>query len=298
MGSEAILLSMKKIASSLLSVASRNDTMFHVSKLNYRRHCILNSDTHDFIPLLSLLFILLTPSGLSAQDSILEQIIQSEASLVAIKSEMTGLYKSSKEGKAGINPKTGQVVAVSGITVASYQRFGAGVIIHPSGIIVTNSHIVAKASHLKVILHDNTEVPAEVIKVVNNLDFALLKITPPYPLSAIPMADSDQIELGEEIITVGNSELLRRTISGGKVIGLGTSRTLKDQGNNRTDLIQTTINLYQGDSGGPLFDKRGQLIGLMTAKEFSQDHSSFAIPSNKIKEYLLNYLQEASIPSP
>jgi len=149
---------------------------------------------------------------------------------------------------------------------------------------------VAKANHITAILNDGTQAPASVIRFISNLDLALLKIEPPFDLVPIIIADSDSVPLSADIITVGNSEMLSKTISGGRIVGIGTNRELNKQGKRRVDLFQTDINLYKGDSGGPLFDKKGQLIGLMTAQESGGEHTSFAIPSNKIMKYLLEYL--------
>jgi S1-C subfamily serine protease len=178
------------------------------------------------------------------------------------------------------------------VAVGSYQRRAAGIIIHDSGVIVTNAHTVQLADHIQIVFADKTAVPAQVGRVIKNLDLALLQVAVPFPLIPVTLADSDQIRLGDEIITIGSSPLLDKTISGGKVIGIGTNRSLPQQGERRTDLIQTTVNLYQGDSGGPLFDRQGRLIGLMTAKETSADHSSFAIPSNQILKHLKAYMAE------
>lgn len=249
---------------------------------------------------LMLLFLLLTinliaglfaPAPLPAQPSLLNQIIQSQTAIVSIKAENRQSFRTDKKSIA-LDAKTGRLVALQNIATNAYQRYGAGVIVHPSGVIVTNAHTINKADFITVVLHDNTQVPAKVVSFVNNLDFGLLKITPPYPLAAIAIADSDQIKLGEEVITVGNSEFLKQTVSGGKITGIGTNHAARQRGQTRTDLIQTTINLYHGDSGGPLFDRQGRLLGLMTAKETSADHSSFAIPSNKIGKYLIEYLQK------
>ena len=227
------------------------------------------------------------------QNSIIDQIQNTQNSLVTIHADMASFYKN-PGGRTAIDPQTGKMVLLRTVTKASYDRNGAGVIVHPTGIIVTNAHVVDKANQITVILHDKTEMPAKVLRLVENLDMALLKIETPYPLIPVRIADSDQIHLGDEIITVGNSQLLNQTVSGGKIKGLGVNRTNQKDGRVRNDLIQTTVNLYQGDSGGPLFDRNGFLIGLMTAKDTSADHSSFAIPANKIKQYLLEYLQTAS----
>ena len=226
------------------------------------------------------------------QSSIIDQIQTTQDSIVTIHADISSFYKNpGDEGHKAIDPQTGKMVLVRKLTKASYNRVGAGVIIHPTGIIVTNAHVVDKAQQIKVLLHDNTEVPAKVIQLVHNLDMVLLKIDFPTPLPAVEIANSDEIHLGEEIITVGNSSLLNQTVSGGKIIGLGVSRGQQKGGLIRNDLIQTSFNVYGGDSGGPLFNRNGLLIGLMTAKDTSADHSSFAIPANKIQQYLLEYLR-------
>ena len=194
---------------------------------------------------------------------------------------------------AARDPKTGKIVILRNVKAAQYNRNGAGVLIHPSGIIVTNAHTILRADQIQITFYNQENLPAQVIKVINDLDIALLKVSLPRPIQPVELADSDKIRLGDEVITVGNSTYLKQTISGGKIIGLGTTRTNPKTGQPQTDLIQTTVNLYQGDSGGPLFDHKGRLIGLMTAKEMAAEHSSFAVPSNKIKKYLQECLNIA-----
>lgn len=230
-----------------------------------------------------LIFDLVICAPALAQPSIIDQIQKSQGSIVSIRATNTDVFQTAP-AIVGRDP-SGRILMARKVVSPSYNRGGAGVIIDQSGIIITNSHTVHKANNITIILSDNSEHPAEVLKVINDLDLAFLKIKPPYPLKAVPMADSDRVQLRDEIITVGNSSLLKQTISGGKVIGLGVS-TNQIGKETETKLIQTSINLYEGDSGGPLFDHRGSLIGLMTAKEMGADHSSFAVPSNKIKYYL------------
>ena len=216
-----------------------------------------------------------------AQHSIIDQIQKSQASIVTVQAENVGMYKSPRA--AGFDRQSGRVILVRNVKAAAYNRSGAGVIIDPSGIIITNGHIIDKANKIKITFFDNRAWPAEVLLVVHNLDLGFLKVNMDAPLPAVVIADSDKLQLGDEIITVGNSEFLKQTVSGGKIKGLGKRQ---GQNPNQTDLIQTTINLYKGDSGGPLFDYEGRLIGLMTAAEGAHDHSSFAVPANKISKYL------------
>ena len=245
------------------------------------------------LALLVAMFAAVHPSA--AQPSILAQVLNSRAALVEVVSINENLYRDGK-GRTAFNPQTGQLVVLQNIKKSSYSREGAGVVIHPSGVIVTNAHIVHLADFIWIRLHNGQEFPADVAGYIGNLDLAFLKIEYPTDLSAVPLADSDQIQLGDEIMTVGNSFLLNQTVSGGQVIGLGTNRTQRKVGQLRTDLIQTSFNLYEGDSGGPLFDSQGRLIGLMTAKENAADHSSFAVPSNKIKSFLDDYLRSGKLP--
>ncbi|MFA5088680.1 MAG: trypsin-like peptidase domain-containing protein [Candidatus Omnitrophota bacterium] len=247
--------------------------------------------------IVALLILYICPSAISprsfsawGQSSILDQVIKSQDAIVSIKSENSDVFSSPNQA-VGINPKTGKVLFRRNVHAAVYNRAGAGVLIHSSGIIVTNAHTINRANRITVTFGDRQEAPAKVIRLINNLDFALLQVSLPYPIVPIELADSDKIQLGEEIITVGNSELLKQTVTGGKIIGIGTSRSDKQDDGQTTDLLQTTINLYSGDSGGPLFDTKGRLVGLMTAKETGADHSSFAIPSNKIRKYLKEYLE-------
>ena len=228
----------------------------------------------------------------AAQHSILSQIFDTQPSMVDIIAE--NIQVGASPAVPFVDPRNGRVGTVRNIQQASYRRAGAGMIIHPSGIIVTNAHTVNRAGRVKVRLYNNQELPAEVIRLVSNIDMAFLRIRPPFPLTAVPLADSNRTQLGDPVLTIGSSPLLKQTVSGGIIIGLGQNRTATRLGQTRNDLFQTTINLYEGDSGSPLFNNTGALIGLMTAKETGADHSSFAIPANQILWHLIKYLKETN----
>lgn len=240
------------------------------------------------------LYLIIAASFLSchpaaSQESIIQKMMTTQEAVVEILATNQDFFDTNKTS-AAIDAKTGRIILGKKMAHRSYQRSGAGVIVHPAGVIVTNAHTANNADMIRVTLNSGQSFYAEPIQLINALDLLLLKIRTDQSLPFVRMADSDQLSLGQEVITIGNSPLLKKTISGGKIIGLGVNRRLKHTGKHRTDLIQTTVNLYQGDSGGPLFNQQGQLIGLMTADEGSVDHSSFAIPSNKITTYLMKYL--------
>ena len=235
-----------------------------------------------------ILFFLLPPALLFCQPSMIETLQAFRSSVVEITVENLGAVQS-PHAAATIDKNTGRLLVLRNVKTAYYKRTGAGVIIDPSGLIVTNYHVIAHANKITVGLHDHTAADAKIIRIFPQDDLAFLFINPPHPLSAIQFADSDSIKLGNEVFTIGHSELLDQTIAGGKIIGLGTNRT-KNDADNSIDMFQVNMNLYKGDSGGPLFDRGGQLIGLIVAGQTDVDRSSFVIPSNKIKAHYLEYL--------
>jgi len=208
--------------------------------------------------------------------------------IVSIKAEGAGMFRS-PGGQAFRDAKTGRILVARSVRTAQFSRQGAGVIIDASGIIVTNAHTVEQATRITVTLNNDQSVAGELISIVPNEDIAFVRIPPPYPLLAIPLADSNSVSLRDRVYTIGGSEVLHGTLSEGKVSGIGKSA--KAHGlNDFVDLIQTTFNVYRGDSGGPLIDSSGNLLGMITANKPRAGHVSYAIPSNKIKQYYQEYL--------
>ena len=163
----------------------------------------------------------------------------------------------------------------------SLQKRGAGVIIHPSGLIITNVHTIYNSNKITVELSDKTQLPAEIVNVLPDYDLALIRVTPASPLVPIAMGNSDQVKLGDRVINVGHSWLLNKTISGGVVVGLGH----RIEGNEKKiEFIKVDMELYKGDSGGPLLDEKGRLIGLIMATVLKSDKSLLAIATNRLLE--------------
>jgi len=227
---------------------------------------------------------LIAPGSASAQSSIIANVQKSLQSIVSVKAK--NIEVQDAPPAMARDPKTGRVLVAQRASGKYYSRTGAGILIDPGGVIVTNLHTIINAHYVKVITYSGTELPAKVLTVFGGEDLAFISIDNSEHLSPITIADSDKVKLGEEIISVGNSKLLKQTISGGKIIGIGNSR----HGDDDADLFQVNINVYHGDSGGPLLNKKGQLIGLMVASETRANRSSFAIPSNKIHDHYLEYL--------
>ena len=206
----------------------------------------------------------------AAQPSVIETIQNFLPSIVNIRAENKTV------GNSG-----GKIVA------ASFERKGAGVIIAPSGYIITNSHIVSNAHKIIITLFDARIFEAKVVSILPETDLALLNIQAPGPLISAELADSDTFSLGDEVFTVGHSQILDQTISEGRIIGLGVQR-LPSGRKTATQLFQVNMNLYKGDSGGPLFDRKGRLAGIIVAGQAGAQHSSFVVPSNSIKKLYLD----------
>lgn len=230
--------------------------------------------------------ILLSIPQAQAQEKILiEKAVHSAQSIVHIEALHMERAPFGQQS-AVINPATGQMMIARSVPIAKQVKKGAGVIISSSGLVVSNIHTIFGAEKIIVHLSDETTLNAKVLHLAESDDLALLKVEPPSPLISIEFADSNLVKLKDEVINIGSSEWLKKTISGGNINGLGTNRITKE-----IDLIKINITLYKGDSGGPLLNKDGQLIGMMIGKLKGKDRASFAIPSNKIKKLYLDYVK-------
>ena len=210
--------------------------------------------------------LLLTSSFARAETSLIERIQNTENAIVTVRTELTKVMHTNP-------PRT-----------ATFQRTGAGLIIDPDGIIVTNTHIVSLAPVIYVFLKDGTKLPAQVIFASENYDFSFLRIQPPHPLQSVKWADSAYVGLGKEILAVGNSDFDNQSILSGHIKGIIRSYS---QGANEFFVLD--LDLYHGDSGGPILDEEGRLLGLIMARRESQQNSSIAIASNKIRQQYLQY---------
>lgn len=162
---------------------------------------------------------------------------------------------------------------------------GSGVIISKAGYIVTNNHVVADAKDLQVVLLDKREFQAEVVGVDPTTDLAVVKIEPDGDLPVITLGDSDQSEVGDWVIAVGNPFRLTSTVTAGIVSALGRQVNIIDDAFRIEDFIQTDAAINPGNSGGALVNLSGQLIGINTAiatQDGSYEGYGFAVPVNLV----------------
>lgn len=174
------------------------------------------------------------------------------------------------------------------------QSLGSGVIIDSSGLIVTNNHVVAKADQITVVLSDKREFKGTVIGSDPKSDIAAIRIEAD-DLPVAEWADSDQLEVGEYVLAIGNPFGLNQTVTMGIVSAIGRANVgVADY----EDFIQTDAAINPGNSGGALVDTHGALVGINTAI-FSQSGGymgiGFAVPSNMVRSVLESLVEHGKV---
>jgi len=159
---------------------------------------------------------------------------------------------------------------------------GSGVIIDSSGIVLTNNHVIEGADEVIVRLPDGREFKATDVRADSDTDLAVLRIKVKGKLPAAKLGNSDQLEIGDWVIAVGNPFELESTVSAGIISGKG--RTLGRI--RRAAFLQTDAAINPGNSGGPLVNLDGEIVGINTAIASSSggyQGIGFAIPVNLAK---------------
>lgn len=177
------------------------------------------------------------------------------------------------------------------------QGVGSGVIIDSRGYILTNSHVIGdgKARNITVQFENGNKQSGTVLWNNSALDLAIVKVEAT-DLPAVELGDSDNLEVGEPVVAIGNplGLELQRTVTSGIVSGLKRTMTI-DQYNSIEDLIQTDASINPGNSGGPLLNSKGEVIGINTAKITSAEGLGFALPINLAKPIIEQVVEEGYI---
>jgi serine protease Do len=171
---------------------------------------------------------------------------------------------------------------------------GSGFIIDPSGVIVTNNHVVDRADKIVVSLTDGRQLPAHVLGTDELTDIAVIKIDAPAALPAVAWGDSRQVEVGDWILAAGNPFGLGGSVTAGIVSAEG-----RDLGSGPFDnFLQLDAPINPGNSGGPIFNMDGQVIGVSTAIVSPSGGSvgiGFAIPSEIVSNVVASLRAHGSI---
>jgi Do/DeqQ family serine protease len=165
------------------------------------------------------------------------------------------------------------------------SSLGSGVLVDPSGVVVTNFHVVKDADEVKVATSDGREFASKILLKDETLDLAVLKIDSDKPFPVVPIGDSDALQVGDLVLAIGNPFGVGQTTTSGIVSALARSHIgISDSGY----FIQTDAAINPGNSGGALINMAGQLIGINTAI-YSRSGGSigigFAIPSNMVRAF-------------
>lgn len=208
-----------------------------------------------------------------------------------------------------INAKTENTVAaavakkampsVVGITTSEIKQsiFGAvesrgtgsGIIVDEKGYILTNTHVVKMGGKLvnscKVLLNDGTTIEGKPIWADSSIDVAIVKVNTTEKLKSAELGDSDELQIGETAIAIGNpiDMAYQRSVTQGIISGLNRYVGQVDGGGYMTGLIQTDASINEGNSGGPLLNAKGQVIGMNTVKVSVGEGLGFSIPINSVK---------------
>lgn len=177
-----------------------------------------------------------------------------------------------------------------------FMALGSGVIIDAAkGYVVTNNHVVENATTIKVQLSDGRKFDAKVVGKDPRSDIALIQIQDPKNLTAIKIADSDALRVGDYTVAIGNPFGLGETVTSGIVSALGRSGLNAE---NYENFIQTDAAINRGNSGGALVNLNGELIGINTAilaPDGGNIGIGFAIPSNMVKNLTAQMVQYGQV---
>ncbi|MDH3600782.1 MAG: DegQ family serine endoprotease [Candidatus Tectomicrobia bacterium] len=171
------------------------------------------------------------------------------------------------------------------------QGAGSGVIISEDGYIVSNNHVVENAEAVTVTLADQQEYEAKIMGRDPKTDLAVLKIEPKFTLPAAKLGNSDDLNVGDWVLAIGNPFGLNHTVTSGivsakgRVIGAGPY----------DDFIQTDASINPGNSGGPLFNMNGDVVGINTAIIPNGQGIGFAIPVNTAKPLIPQLMSDGTV---
>jgi serine protease Do len=176
------------------------------------------------------------------------------------------------------------------------EGVGSGFVYDPSGLIITNNHVIDGASEIYVVFGRKRQVRATVVGRDPRTDVAVLRVEEKN-LPFTPLGDSEAVRVGDWVVAIGNPFGLSHTVSAGIISAKG--RTIADvKGLDEAgyyDFLQTDASINPGNSGGPLLDMAGRVVGMNTAIRAKANSIGFAIPVNMIKELLPRLLADGSV---
>jgi S1-C subfamily serine protease len=180
--------------------------------------------------------------------------------------------------------------------------FGSGFVLDKAGHIVTNLHVIDGADDVSVSFSNRDRVRARVVGTDPDTDLAVLQVdTSANALTPLRLGNSDDVEVGDAVVAIGNPFGLDRTVTAGIVSALARPLT-SPSGVEIDEVIQTDAALNSGNSGGPLLDARGRVIGVATAVALDEEGGvsglGFAVPVNTVKQVVAQLLDGGAVVRP
>lgn len=172
----------------------------------------------------------------------------------------------------------------------------SGVIVDPSGLVITAGHIALDAKlDAQIITMDGKHHKAVIMRVDRNRELALLRMDPFPGIQAAPLADSSKLTVGEPIFAIGTPANKPGVVSLGQVVETRRAERLDYNGFGFDDAVKLRIEVDPGNSGGPVYDRQGHLIGIIAAfvlgntdasRNYQLSYLAYAVPSNAIRAYI------------
>ncbi|MFC4077077.1 S1C family serine protease [Salinithrix halophila] len=170
------------------------------------------------------------------------------------------------------------------------RQFGSGFVISPQGHILTNQHVIRRASKIRVSFYGGKRpLVGDVVWEDPQRDLAVLKVRTSSPLKPLMLGSSRTTEVGEWAIAIGNPLGLNHSVTLGVISGKDRPLSLEDRFFGR--VIQTDAAINPGNSGGPLLNIFGQAIGINTLVVYPSQSISFAIPIDEVKPMIRSFLE-------
>jgi S1-C subfamily serine protease len=169
------------------------------------------------------------------------------------------------------------------VVTGSGKGLGSGVILDSRGYVITNHHVIAEAQSIQVTLYNGASLPAQLVGTDPLDDLAVLKVATTAKLTAATLGDSSKLQVGQEVLAVGNPLGITQTVTSGIISALDRNiATIPDA-------IQTDAAINPGNSGGALVNLQGELVGIPTYSAIDPQFQApangvgFAIPSNRVR---------------
>jgi serine protease Do len=200
------------------------------------------------------------------------------------------------ERVAGLIPSVADIKTIADTPQGRKFFEGAGFVIDPSGLIVTNRHVIAGAYEITAIVPGFPPLPAKPVFISGLIDVAILKVNAGLPLPPVKLGDSDKVLVGDSVLLLGNPLGVGRSLSTGVISGLN-----RDIGETMYDhFFQTDAALNHGNSGGPMFNMDGEVIAIDTGLTSSPGNTGsigigYSLPINDVKFVIDQFMKTGQV---